>query len=169
MGGIAQETVEAKASSYIGKIQNRVDKEFNEGDPGSILYQLQNSAFYTWNETINAELGGGCWCKPPEDGFCNCGGDVRCDVYDGYRNGLYVAGNYADCGGPSGGPCLAEGDFSAVCNQNLELAKTYAHVTYANMAFNVTEAADLELRFVDYINEVVLSPPTEDMCAIALK
>merc|ERR1712117_144391 len=46
--GVPQYEVESKADKYITRIQNRLDVEFQEGNPESIMYQLENSGFYTW-------------------------------------------------------------------------------------------------------------------------
>ena len=52
--GIDQETVKGYADSYTNKIQNRLDKEFNGADEGSIEYQLRNNEFCTsWADTLH--------------------------------------------------------------------------------------------------------------------
>ena len=153
-----QATGEEYSSQYKFKIQNRLDMEFNEEDAFSIMYQLRNSEFYTtWPDTMS--IVGSDSCHSGHQGTCD--GSSYCDITDGYRYDLVVARGSGSCNA-----CLGHctGCQPAGCSDLLVAAENYARDTYSNMAANVTEAADLERRFIDYINEILSSSPSEDMC-----
>ena len=86
--GIDQETVEGYADSYTNKIQNRLDKEFNGADEGSIEYQLRNSEFCTsWPDTIHYDDHNDD-CR--YDVWNGCYAYNYCYIKDGYRLDLQI-------------------------------------------------------------------------------
>ena len=154
--GMYQEKLEEYANSYIGKLQNRLDVEFNDDDPFSIMYQLKNSDFHTWPDTIRVGTENTCYFDVFQE---RCNGLLECEVIDGYRLDLEVGSLRGDCD-----EWCAGGSYPPCSSELVPEAERYAADAYAGMAANVTDAAALERRFIDFINEVVSTPPSEEMC-----
>ena len=111
------------------------------------MYQLKDSGFYTWPDTVSYVSDVYCYetgCDYGEG--CYCSGSGYCTVQDGYRDIEEIDSNYESCEYASGGSmdgyyCSVPGSYLSGCDEILNEAKTYASDTYANMTRNVSIGA----------------------------
>jgi len=169
---IPQYEFESKADKYIEKIQNRLDKEFQEGNPESIMYQLENSAFYTWPDTITYDDSESyCDVKPPPGGSNICTGSYICTAVDGYRYDLTETYK-GPCGYSEISGCdQGTEETMAECDALKKKFDDYAKDTYANIEGKVGEVAKLERTLQDIIEDAVANfpnPPSESVCDCVL-
>jgi len=136
---VPQETVEFYADLYYDLVQDRLDIIYNDENPNSIMYQLKNSDFYTWPETIESDISDSCSIGAPPG--CYCQGNYRCTVTDGYRYDL-VSETIEGCGSCENS-CEASSGTIDACSKMIEDANNYATDTYDNIASKTAKGADL--------------------------
>ena len=184
--------MEAYANSYIGKIQQRLDVELNGDQPLSLEYQLRDSNFTTWVETIDTEIVDNCVVIPNEPhcfhGCCTdtcyingngppgppCGNGASnpcnsCKTTDGYRYDLVIGDLHYGC--TFDVPVWPDCDIYSSCvpldercPELDESARKYAQDTIDDMFADIAEAENLQRLFIDALNYISANPASDEMC-----
>jgi len=153
---VPQVDFERHAFVYLGKLQDRLDKEFNDELPTSIMYNLRNSDFYTWRDNITKAPEQNCNYDPRPPG-CYCNGGYRCVLIDHYRYDKefrWTTRTGCKCEARRGECSAGQGGIDS-CNEWYTDAKNYAIDTYDTIATKTTNVTIVTEHAQDWINDIL--------------